>query len=394
MASGQHRVRLDIGVYGARGIPSTYSGYETFLTTLLPELVDRGHTVTMYCRTGEGIDGETWKGVHRRVLPALPGKSVNTLSHGLVAALVARKARHDVVLAVNVANALYCGVGRMTAQPTVLNTDGQEWRRGKWGRAARTVFYQSARHAGGWASALVADCRAMADIYADDFGSPSTVIPYCAPSIDWEPDPAGPIAHDVEPGEYLVIAGRLNPENNIDKVAELVTASDLDLPLLVLGTANYDSPVTSRLAELAASDDRVRLIGHVEDRDEFLDLLHHAAVYVHGHSVGGINPSLIEAMTAGARIVALDTPFNREALGPDATTFSLDPPDLVDRLESTLAQTPAVEMEQRDAARQRIAEQYPIKAVVDAYESILLEASGQRRRRRIAISTRWATASK
>ena len=56
MASGPHRVTLDIGVYGARGIPSTYSGYETFLTTLLPELVDRGHSVTMYCRTGEGIE--------------------------------------------------------------------------------------------------------------------------------------------------------------------------------------------------------------------------------------------------------------------------------------------------------------------------------------------------
>jgi len=387
-------VSLDIGVYGARGIPSTYSGYETFLTTLLPELVDRGHSVTMYCRRGQGMDGGTWKGVQRRVLPALPGKSLNTLSHGLVAAMVARRARHDVVLAVNVANALYCAVGRMTAQPTVLNTDGQEWLRGKWGRAARTVFYQSARHAGSWASALVADCQAMADIYADDFGSPSTVIPYCAPPIEWEADSAAPRAHGVEPGEYLVIAGRLNPENNIDKVAELIAASDLDLPLLVLGTANYDSPVTSRLAELAASDDRIRLIGHVEDRDEFLGLLHHAAVYIHGHSVGGINPSLIEAMTTGARIIALDTPFNREALGPDAATFSLDPPDLVERLESTLAQTPAIEMERRDVARQRIAEQYPIKAVVDAYESILVKASGRRRRRHIAIPTRWARASK
>ena len=102
MASGPNRVTLDIGVYGTRGVPSTYSGYETFLTTLLPELVERGHAVTMYCRTGEGIENGPWRGVDRRVLPALPGKNLNTLSHGLVAGIVARSARHDVVLVVNV----------------------------------------------------------------------------------------------------------------------------------------------------------------------------------------------------------------------------------------------------------------------------------------------------
>lgn len=98
---------LDIGVYGTRGVPSTYSGYETFLTTLLPELVSRGDRVTMYCRTGEELGAGDWKGVRRRVLPAIPGKNLNTLSHGLVAGAVARVARHDVVLVVNVANAAY-----------------------------------------------------------------------------------------------------------------------------------------------------------------------------------------------------------------------------------------------------------------------------------------------
>ena len=389
MASGPHRVTLDIGVYGARGIPSTYSGYETFLTTLLPELVDRGHSVTMYCRTGEGIEAAPWRGVDRRVLPALPGKSLNTLSHGFIAGTVARSAGHDVVLVVNVANALYCAIGRLTAQPTVLNTDGQEWLRGKWGRTARAIFRRSARVAGYCASGLVADCQAMATIYDDEFKSPSTIIPYCSPSIDWEPDPTSPRRHDVEPGRYLVIAGRHNPENNIDRVAEVVAASDLDLPLLVLGTANYDSPVTRRLTDLGVTDGRIRIVGHIDDRHEFLDLLHHAAVYIHGHSVGGINPSLIEAMATGARILAYDTPFNREAIGPHATTFSLDPPDLIDLLRVALAETPDVETARRDAARRRTTEEYPIKAVADAYEAILLEAAGQRRRRRIRISTRW-----
>ncbi|MEZ5321669.1 MAG: glycosyltransferase [Microthrixaceae bacterium] len=128
---------LDIGVYGARGIPSTYSGYETFLTLLLPELARRGDRVTMYCRSGEGFEGSDWQGVRRVVLPAVAGKNSSTLTHGAVAAMAARTARHDVVLVVNVANAAFCALGRYSGQPVVLNVDGQEWLRGKWGGVAR-----------------------------------------------------------------------------------------------------------------------------------------------------------------------------------------------------------------------------------------------------------------
>ena len=136
---------LDIGVYGARGVPSTYSGYETFLTLLLPELAANGDRVTIYCRSGEDFDASDWNGVHRTVLPAIPGKNTSTLSHGLVAAVAARAARHDVVLVVNVANAAFCALGRYTGQPVVLNVDGQEWLRGKWGTTARRIFHSSAR---------------------------------------------------------------------------------------------------------------------------------------------------------------------------------------------------------------------------------------------------------
>ena len=124
---------LNIGVFGARGIPSTYSGYETFLTTLLPELVARGHRVTMYCRRGETEGDDHYLGVDRVILPAIPGKQFSTLSHGAVASLRSRIARHDVVLTVNVANAAFCALHRYTGRPIVLNTDGQEWLRGKWG---------------------------------------------------------------------------------------------------------------------------------------------------------------------------------------------------------------------------------------------------------------------
>jgi glycosyltransferase involved in cell wall biosynthesis len=381
---------LDIGVLGARGIPSTYSGYETFLTTLLPRLAVRGHSVTMYCRRGEVEGSSPFEDVRRVVLPAVPGKQLNTLSHGVVAAAFARKARHDVVLVVNVANALVCAMNTVSGQRVVLNTDGQEWLRGKWGRAARTFFRFSARSARHAATALVSDCAAMAQVYEKEFGATSTVIPYCFPSPSIAAGAAVPGGLGVEADQYYVTGGRLNPENNVDTIAAAYAASDEPLPLLVLGTANYDSPVQRRLDRLAAGDGRVRLLGHVDDRKTFLALLAGAAGYAHGHSVGGMNPSLVEAMGAGALVAALDTPFNRETLGDTGSYFARDCSDVVPVLAQLRSWTPADRARRRAAATRRVHEVFAVDAVVEAYEELLTAVARGGRRRGVRLDTRWS----
>lgn len=382
---------LDIGVFGARAIPSTYSGYETFLTTLLPALAERGHRVTMYCRRGELDAGDRgpYRGIERVLLPAFPGKQLNTLSHGAVAALRARLARHDAALVVNVANAPYCALHRWSGRAVVLNTDGQEWERSKWGVAARRYFRWCARVASRCATGLVSDCQAMADVYRDDFGAPSTVIPYCVP--------AQPIAAatdvctrlGVAPGGYFVIAARWNPENNVDALAEAYGATDLTLPLLVLGAANYRSPVATRLETLAARDSRVRIVGHVDDRDQFFALLGAARAYLHGHSVGGTNPSLVEAMHAGAFVCALDTPFNRETLGEAGRYCTVE--DAGAALRAVVALDAETDQHTRDAARLRAAERFDVPSVVDAYERLLL-AAARAPRTPVTVPTRWTRA--
>ncbi len=380
---------LDVGVFGARGIPSTYSGYETFLTTLLPRLAARGHRVTMYCRAGETDGNGPYEGVRRAVLPAVPGKSLNTLSHGVVAAVRARAARHDVLLVVNVANAPICALNASTGQPVLLNTDGQEWLRGKWGPRARAYFHFAARHAGRCATGLVSDCAAMAELYEDEFGAPSTVIPYCFPSTTFTPDRAVPAAFDVEAGGFFVIAGRLNPENNIDAVATAYAASAVPLPLLVLGVANYDSPVQRRLDDLAARDDRIRLVGHVGDRATFLSLLAAAAAYLHAHSVGGMNPSLVEAMGAEALVVALDTPFNRETLGDAGCYFAPGCGDVAAVLQAVRSAPEGEGARLRAAAGARVRDRFAVDDVVDAYEAALRATAAAGRGRGVRLSTRW-----
>ena len=298
---GGTQMGISIGVIGARGIPSTYGGYETFLTVLLPELVRRGHDVTAYCRRKDVDAATEYQGVRKVTLPSIRTKSLTTLSHGAVASGAAWKGGHDVVFALNVANSPFCLGLRLAGQRTVLNTDGQEWLRGKWGRAGRMYFRTAAKLAGRAASALVADSAGMAQIYEEQFGASATVIPYCWTKLEKQPDQVILKDLGLEAHGYFLIAGRLVPENNIDRVAESYVRSGVNTPLIVLGAANYASTVQQRLNELAAQCPTLKLAGHVKDRSGYATLVGEAKTYFHGHSVGGINPSLLEAMGCGAR---------------------------------------------------------------------------------------------
>jgi glycosyltransferase involved in cell wall biosynthesis len=378
---------MKIGVFGARVIPSTYSGYETFLTCLLPELVSRGHEVTMYCRAG-WVEQKDYEGVRLVSLPGIESKQLSTLTHGMLASVVSRFRRHDAILAVNVANAPYCAMLRLTGQRVALNTDGQEWLRGKWGAAARRYFKLCARYASHTSSALVSDCNEMKRIYFDDFKAPSVVIPY-AHRVAARAVPERDLTQfSVEANQFVMVAARLNPENNVDRVAEAFSRSGLACPLLVLGTSNYASEVSTRLKEIAAMDPRIRIVGHVGDRAAFAALQRAAIAYIHGHSVGGMNPSLLEAMSVGARIVALDTPFNREVLGDAGTYFELDSASRAfDALASELRSTSD---ELRRQSSERAMKVYSLDEVADAYELLLTEiAALASSRDRASLRTEW-----
>ncbi len=367
---------MDIGVFGIRSIPSTYGGYETFCTVLLPELVTRGHRVTLYAREAVG-SRENYLGVKKVGLPSIRTKQLDTLSHSVVAAGVAGFKRHDVVLSFNVANAPVLGLLTKSGTPTVLNVDGQEWIRGKWGSTAKRVFYNCARISRHAATTLVTDCEAMADIYRDEFNAESQVIPYCWTGLI-EEDSRQPIddvylaSFGLTNRGYLVTGGRLIPENHIVEIARSHVATDLTEPLVVLGTVGYASPVQRELEALARKDDRVKLLGHISDRRGFGVLLRDARLYLHGHSVGGINPSIIEAMGVGALISSYDTPFNREAAGSSGHYFT-DPNHAVRDSLSFLESDDSVH---RSRAIERVRERFTLKLIVDLYEQVLRNAAG------------------
>lgn len=386
------RVVLDIGVFGARGIPSTYSGYETFLTVLLPELAARGHRVTMYCRNGEVPDARYYRGVRCVRLPAFRSKQLSTPSHGLVAAASARAARHDVVFVVNVANAAYCLLSRLSGQRMVLNTDGQEWLRGKWGVVGRRVFRSSAGLARWAANAVVADCNAMRSVYLEEFATDSTVIPYCWAGVVPSEPPPNLRSMGLSARRYFIAGGRLVPENQVAEITRAYLGSGLPHPIVVLGTANYRSPVSVQLEWMAAHDQRVILGGHIDDRAGYCGLVRDALAYIHGHLVGGMNPSLLDAMGSGARIVAASTPFNRETLGEAGDYFERPDHALSKLLRVVAVETPEAGDARRSAARSRALSHFSLTAVSAAHEALFLAVALRPVWTRTRLETQWEKA--
>lgn len=392
---------MDIGVFGVRGIPSTYSGFETFLTALLPELARRGHRVTIYCRryVPRGDGAGTYSGVRQVWLPSIATKQLDTLTHGWLCAAAAMipPRSHDAMLVCNVANAPACRVITRAGIPVILNTDGQEWLRGKWGLAARTYFRWCASIAGSSATALVSDCNAMRAVYLSEFKAESSVIPYCWESIDSSTDrPNGPSMPTllselaVEKRRFFVAGGRLVPENNVEVIAEGYARTDVPLPLLVLGTANYNSSARRKLRALEHDDGRIRLVGHVASRARYRALISSALAYLHGHSVGGMNPSLVEAMAAGALIAALDTPFNREVLGAPGIYFQRSTSSISNIVTELGTLDAALATEIRTGNRRRAMSNFPLSAIAEAYESLLGSVSDRGTRARpVRMTTRW-----
>lgn len=372
---------MKLGILGSRGFPSTYGGYETLVRHLAPYLVAEGHDVTVYCRAREhGRRVWATSGVRCVATRGWDSKSLSTLSYGASATVHAVRQKFDALLVLNVANGYYLPALTAASIPTAVNTDGLEWERGKWGTVGKAVFRAGASMTARYATALIADSTAIATRWHTMFGVQSAFIPYGAPVLN-----AVPTDHidalGLRPQTYVLVVARLIPENNVDLALDATHAvCTPDCPLVVVGSANSTSMLEARLVK-ATRTGAVRWLGHVSDQELLTQLWSHCGVYVHGHSVGGTNPGLLQALGAGAPTLALDTVYNREVLPRGDQLFPLDASVLAMRVDELL----------RDARRQRtfrdrgqaiVAEQYRWEAVCGAYLDVLQRlANGVRTKR-------------
>jgi glycosyltransferase involved in cell wall biosynthesis len=355
---------------GMRGIPHTYSGNEEFVRQLAPRLVARGHDVTVYCRSGSFSDrGPTWQGVRRVFYPAPDHKSLGQFVHASEAMVDAVVRRPDIIYVHTLPSAPHTVLPWLLRRRVVVNVDGMDWERAKWGPVGRAYFRTAVRIVLRTATAIVTDAQAMRAFYLERFGRDTYCIAYGA-ELDTGSYPDVLERYGLAAEQYYLIASRLVPENNADLIVQAFTQTDSNRQLVVAGSANFRSPWVERLR--ASADGRVRFLGHVSDPRDMLGLHRHCYAYVHGHSLGGTNPSLLKALGAGNCVLALDTPFNREVLVDDAgvsygVLFPKDVGALVTAI-TELDRDPRCAAEFRSRARDRIKQAYTWDFIADEYE--------------------------
>jgi glycosyltransferase involved in cell wall biosynthesis len=280
-----------------------------------------GWDVTVYGRPGATRPDDPTRDarVATRETRGLETKSASTLSYGLTSVLHAAASRPDVALVMNVANGFYLPLLRARGVPTLVNVDGLEWERAKWNSLAKRVFRTGAKCTAKWANNLVFDARAIEKYWNETFGVRGTFIPYGG-----DAPPALDVPEGLVHRGYVLMVARLVPENSIPEFFDAVPAIAAKHPVVIVGSSGYGGEWDDAARTLAGNHAGVSWLGHLSNDSLLYALWQHAGVYFHGHSVGGTNPSLVQAMAAGAPILARDTIYTREVLGPSGTFVAAD----------------------------------------------------------------------
>jgi glycosyltransferase involved in cell wall biosynthesis len=365
---------LSIAMVGTRGVPARYGGFETAVEEVGRRLVDRGHRVVVYCRTTPGATDRplsTYQGMELVHLPAARSRALETLSHTGLSVAHLLLHRTDAAIVFNAANAPLLPVLRSARIPVATHVDGLEWQRAKWGRLGRHYYRLAESLAVRWSDLLIADAQGIADYYSRVFHAPTVLLSYGAPLIAPGADRLAELG--LTPGGYHIVVARFEPENHVDVIVEGYRRSGAAKPLVVVGSAPYAGEYTARVHGLA--DERVHFLGGVWDQQQLDQLYAHCFTYLHGHSVGGTNPSLLRAIGAGAAVLAYDVDFNREVVGEAGRYFG--DAAAVARLIEAAEHDPAAVVLDGKRARER-AEAYDWDDVAAGYEELAFRLAARR----------------
>ncbi len=312
-------------IMGIRGVPAAHGGFETFAARLAPWLVERGWKVTVYCEepVPTAPYESEWRGVRRVHIGFGPDSAVNSVRFdwACIRHLLAERPRPPLVLTLGYNTAVFGLRLRAAGITHVINMDGIEWARSKWGPVAKFWLYLNDWAGCLGASHLLADHPEIARHLATR-AQPSLIsmIPYGTDLIE-SADPAPLAALGVEPGGYLTLIARPEPENSVLQIVRAFSRKRRGCKLVVLGRLVPETNAYHADVVRAASDE-VIFAGAIYDPAVLAALRRHCKAYLHGHRVGGTNPSLLEAMGAGNPVIAHDNRFNRWVAGEDALYFT------------------------------------------------------------------------
>jgi glycosyltransferase involved in cell wall biosynthesis len=364
---------MKIAMLGTRGIPASYSGFETCVEQLGQRLVQRGHNVTVYCRTHHiTYPGSSYKGMCLVKLPTIKNKYLDTIVHSFISSLHTLPKRYDIALYFIAGNSLVSWIPRLMGTRTIVNVDGLDWKREKWPTVAKKYIQFAESMATRLPTAFLTDSRVVQAYYRDKYRVEPPYIPY---GSEVEKVMPGPVLDKfgLKPQGYVLFVGRLVPENCAHHLVEAFHNIDTNLKCVIVGDAPYADGYITSLKERARNDPRIIFTGYQFGKS-YHELGSNALVFVEPSSVGGTHPALTEAMAFGNCVVVNDTAENKETIADAGFSYSgnLGAVDL-ERILQTLIDNPQMVHEYRCRAEDRARRAYNWDHVTDAYLDLFNE---------------------
>ena len=339
----EFKQKSSIAIIGSRGIPNNYGGFEGFTETLSENLVKNGYKVYVSCEhPGEKNCTNTLNGVNLFYFPIKhPKYSIMGMIYEVlydVYSLFKASIMADQVYMLGYSASLFFFIPKLFGKTLYLNPDGFEWKRAKFNSSLKFLLKISEKMGSFWADKIIADSKGIKEYYDKKYNIESNYIAYGAseiPQVKWENEKLPDVLKHgiISDSDYWLLVARLEPENNIHTIIEGYIKSDTKKSLIVVG--NYDSPqymeYINNIIDKQGGDKKIVFTGGIYDQDTLNMLRQNCFAYLHGHSVGGTNPSLLEAMVMKNVVLAHDNQFNREVC-EDSALYFMDPDELKVRI--------------------------------------------------------------
>jgi glycosyltransferase involved in cell wall biosynthesis len=361
---------LKIGILGTRGIPNRYGGFEQCAEYLAVGLVNKGHKVWVYNAHNHEYSNSEWNGVNI-IHCNDPEHKLGTAGqfiYDLNCINDARKRDYDVLLQLGYTSNSIWFWRWPRNQRNIVNMDGLEWKRSKYSKYVQQFLKIAEKWAAMHGDVLIADSIGIQKYLQDTYNKQSHFIPYGA-EIFTAHDKSVTGAYNLKPYEYNILIARMEPENNIEIIIKGHILSNTQRPLLVIGKTQNE--FGTYLVNNYGSDKSINFLGGIYDTGIINNLRYFSHLYFHGHSVGGTNPSLLEAMGCSALIAAHDNIFNKAVLGNDAFYFA-DEQQLANIIKTKEHKADYNSLLQNNI--NKIRAEYNWARIVDQYESVMLNA--------------------
>ncbi len=360
---------MKIGILGTRGIPNYHGGFEQFAQFLSVELVKRGHEVLVYNSSLHPYQESTFEGVqlvHCKDAEDRIG-TAGQFFYDLNCIQDSKKRNFDLILQLGyTSSSIWCKL--LPKEPIIVtNMDGLEWKRSKYNSWTKKFLKFAENWAVKSSDHLVADSKGIQEHLHKSYGRESTFIAYGSDAFEGK-DESALEKYNLTADGYFMLIARMEPENNIEMILEGYAQSGLSTPFLVVGKT--ENSFGKKLVQQYSQRNTIRFLGGIYDFDVLNNLRYFSKLYFHGHSVGGTNPSLLEAMASSAQIAAHNNIFNGSILGPDALYFS-------SASEITTLLKEEAYLEQRKAMvdnnLNKIKTDYSWKKIISEYEDLFLK---------------------